>query len=673
MLQQRAVRFALLAAAAAAHPMPPVNSLPLQHNFFGLYTISLALGSPPQPVRVLLDTWSSDLWVNTPQSLGNASARHTPFDPARSSSFRDAGRSPLRLEYDHAPGGIGMPSVDVAVGSDEADFPDGRATRKAGDADPPLARLPVMLGAAQREDSFFLENGAFDGMIGFALDAAAKVESGVGVLSRLANDTGRPGVFGLYLNSSVERGAVGGLAVGGVDRTKFFNEKDEPAFVAVLPSDQPDNAGAFDLWRISIPHLQLSVNRGPGGDEGASPAEGPGAPAHPGQAAAQAAADFCGDGSGEPVGGGPMCSAVLDASGGTISLPSLLFLDIVAAVNASARGNCTHGNASSTGPSSFSWTNFVSCPASDIARMPNLTFTVGSGGPSPQASPSPAAAGAAAMPVGVYFSLVMQAGDYCVASWPESDEGGRCRLLFSTLAAPAPAPWRGTSAKRAAAAAAGPVLLLGTPFLRSFYTVFDSSEMSVGFVALRGGTVRQSQWRPRRPVPPAPPAPAASSWIGSREMWATVAGVSMAMVVAGGLFILFRERCQRAASVLSGRARGLGSSAFDDDDGATYGLDEGGSLLIEREDRAEEDFDSDDPVVEAAATSPSSPLAVATVYVPPAGDAASSESAATTPTTPAASRRVRNGSGSPAASTGLQLSYGAQSGGPRNVTLFDLQ
>jgi hypothetical protein len=62
--------------------IPLTHDLAHQH-----YNISLTLGTPPQPFKLLFDTGATDVWVPTTSSRGCAPNCPTGFDPSTSSSL----------------------------------------------------------------------------------------------------------------------------------------------------------------------------------------------------------------------------------------------------------------------------------------------------------------------------------------------------------------------------------------------------------------------------------------------------------------------------------------------------------------------------------------------------------------------------------------------------------
>jgi hypothetical protein len=609
---------AAAAAAASRSPSPTPSASPAPTRpaalvpltlAGGFYTLGLAVGTPPQTVRLALDSWSSDLWVATPRSLNASKVEHRFFDARLSSSFR-ARNASVRLPYPHA-GGAGGGSVDVDVAEDIGDLedawagaPSAAAAAAAASSSPapsggnPLARLGVVFGAASREDDFFLEEAAFDGMIGLAPDQGSKLDSR-GVLGRLANETGAPFLFGLFLAPLAAAAAnASGLAVGDWDARKFADPRALPVFAPVKGASPPSprllrEGDVFDAWRFEVPHLEVKPQR-----KHASALGGFG-----GASAGAAAAATSGDAPDVPLAlCGPSdapggCVAVLDIARDTIGLPPAMFAAVLAAVNASAHLRCAK-----TGGAGGA---LLLCPELfDV--MPNLTFTVaGAQGASRDLS---------------FFDLALGPADYCVPVSENAAARGAlppartCRLLLSATSSSV--PWRlrrslgaGEGAAAAAAgaalasasASASPgapapppaVLLLGAPFLRAIYTVYDArpGATRVGFAqASASAGVRPSSW--------APPTPGggggsgggggAQAWLGlgSKEMWALLIGVGVGFILTGGLVVVLRDRCRE-------RAGRRAAAALREE--LLFGLDDSGSIMIEERDlEDEEGFDDDE-------------------------------------------------------------------------------
>ena len=597
-------------------PPPPPAVIPLTRvdvgpifGFGPIYTLAFSVGTPPQAVRLAVDSWSSDIWVATPRSLGNSTVPHRAFDPALSASFRARNVS-SHLPYPHA--GSNGSSVDVDVGEDVGDLENAGAGVGAAPGGPPnpLARLGVVLGVASREDAFFLENPAFDGMMGLALDQGAQLDAW-GALSRLANESGVPFVFGLFLaqpsgaapaNGSASDGASSGLAVGAPDARRFADPLAEPVFSPVLAREGTGGA-VFDVWRFALPHMQLTVQRRA---HAFAEVEEAGAGDAAAAAAAAVAADepdapgaplsFCGPG--DAAAG---CVALLDLSRDTIAFPGSTYSRILAAVNASAHGHCVFAP-----PPAPPGT--VLCP-SLLATMPNITFTISGVADPLVARPGVVGRGAGAgVGAGVgkgrgrskkplsYWDLEMMPADYCEPAFVPGNHSlakvSACRLLFSALG-----EYRGGRHPYASAAAlrtppsptAAPpatepsVLLLGAPFLRAFYSVYDGRVAGgalVGFVAASStASVLPSAWRPPAPPPPGGGS-ALPSWLGSKEMWAGVVGVGVGFVITGGLVVVLRDRCRERQSRRN--ARQMREELL-------FGFDESGSIMIE-----DRDLDDDD-------------------------------------------------------------------------------
>ena len=571
--------------------LPRLELVPLTHVSEGLYTLALAVGTPQQRLRVMLDSWSSDLWLPSPSSLGaNATVPHEAFNSSRSVSFRLHSNSSQRLPYPHA----GNSTVDVEVGDD------------VGDVSGSLTRLPIIFGVASREDAYFLKSAGFDGMLGMALDSAAHID---GVLSTLANDTGRRNVFGLFL--TLPWGANGSeLAVGGYNAARFYRPDDDIIYTPVVGSES-DCRGAgrvassfLDVWRVEVPRLGLSRPRA-GADEPSTLAAAAFAPQ----------VNLCESG----------CVAVLDVAQGSVALPPPVYHGVVALVNLSCHGHCAlvpdePGEKRAREGAGLPPPRIILC-LDNLVVMPNLTFTVLASIANTQATDAGKDAGNDAH----YFDLPLLPSDYCLSEWSPPSVGalgrapkGFCRLMLAE--GPEVSSWR-----RAAAASPGPgaaarqLILLGTPFLRAFYTVFDSSAAPpdsprVGFASVRADGVLPSSWQPPQPSPvPSGGGGDVNSWVGSKEMYAGIVGVGLGLLIAGGLFVVMRDRCREHES----RRRKLGELLGD--------LEETGSIVLEdHDDDFDDAFDDEDVVTVSGSSAAGSRYAALEVTVRPTAEPPSS-------------------------------------------------
>jgi hypothetical protein len=540
---------------------PIVDSVPLDHSGFGVYTMEISIGTPPQrSIRLLVDMFTSDLWVPSPESVVNASSQHVTFRPKASTTYIPLNKS-IDLTYEYF--SPGAPKVNVDISEDFADVNGQR-----------LSRLPIVFGIASSESSVFSSNGLFDGILGLALDSLGRIESGVSALTRLTNSSRRPTMFGLFVSDTWGPGPHG-LAIGGCDTSKFWDPSEVPVLVPVLRSE---SSQSYDLWRISVPHV--SMTGGLREEEEKEEKEDKGGETNGNTIGSLSESPFdtsplgffCGDGSGQGSYGGPICEAILDISSGCIGLPLQALESILAAVNTSVGGLCVKSSQTMGGDYS------LDCPAS-FSRMPNLTFTV-AGDKLGRFYHSHQQTGINdninkmdAIPIGSYYSLTLSPRDYCLQNWTwdgNSPVKSRttCRTLLS-LSSQDGQIGKGGGENKA-------YFVLGTPFLRAFYTLYDSSQSgfkAVGFASVRPYGISPSSWKP----PPSPsPSPSNNSGINYNEIWAGVAGVAVGIFIAVGIYFIIRDKISH-------------------DDNTGFGLDEAGSIMIEdREDEDEDEFDSTD-------------------------------------------------------------------------------
>ncbi|KAG8792931.1 hypothetical protein FRC12_004447 [Ceratobasidium sp. 428] len=83
-----------------------------------LYYATIEVGTPPQPYGVILDTGSSDLWLQSPEC---APCTGTRFDPTSSSSLHDSS-TPFTISYGIGSVGGTVASDSVSIGSSSSGF-----------------------------------------------------------------------------------------------------------------------------------------------------------------------------------------------------------------------------------------------------------------------------------------------------------------------------------------------------------------------------------------------------------------------------------------------------------------------------------------------------------------------------------------------------------------------
>ena len=98
--------------ASAAHVRFDLSRGDLSDNGATPWTALLGLGTPPQPLRFMLDTGTLNTWITDSCCSSSACTAHHAFDATRSQSFRAGCEPPKSVDFD--PWG----SMGVVLGND---------------------------------------------------------------------------------------------------------------------------------------------------------------------------------------------------------------------------------------------------------------------------------------------------------------------------------------------------------------------------------------------------------------------------------------------------------------------------------------------------------------------------------------------------------------------------
>lgn len=464
---------------------------------------------------------------------------------------------------------------------------------------PSLTSLPITFGVAQREDPWFT-SAPWDGMLGMALANTAFVLDSMSVMQRMATDANLPSVFGMYLTMGYGWNGSS-MTIGGYDSSAFYDPSSAPVYAPLLQQGQPTGMGSgYDYWRFHAQHLTVyanpTVNNGGAswgdavrtsgmlesqamGPYSANTASSPSRPSDAPASFVPAQVSSSGGSSVDLCSGSVYCAAVLSVSSGTIGLPLDMLASFIYAVNASVGGGCVVQRQVPPGDHHphHRWSDdvgnvpwqpwYVFCPdnttgvgegdSTNINRvMPNVTVTISSHGDDADDSGSDGSDATDG-----WWDLLVLPHDYCVKTWAMPWPGGepmdagshgdntRHRTGYLPTP-PEPAAPAGmcrlmvTGVTGSLYGGAEADLILGAPFLRAFYTIYDAgdgnpadSDARAGFGATKPGTINPSVY-----------TPAAPSFWGSKAMWAAVIGCAVAGVIAGGVFVVVRDRRREKAS-----------------------------------------------------------------------------------------------------------------------------
>lgn len=114
------------------------------------YVGTLGIGTPPQMLDVIMDTGSSNLWVNSEKCMSEGCRAHHRFDQTRSSTFQslDIGMS-VRFGSGKIYGSLGTDAVSIG----------------------PIAVKHQTFGLIEKEEGSIFMSGKFDGILGLSFPA----------------------------------------------------------------------------------------------------------------------------------------------------------------------------------------------------------------------------------------------------------------------------------------------------------------------------------------------------------------------------------------------------------------------------------------------------------------------------------------------------------------------
>ncbi|KAI9818007.1 MAG: Vacuolar protease A [Phylliscum demangeonii] len=183
-----------LKAGGDAHPVPISNFLNAQ------YFSEIAIGTPPQVFKVVLDTGSSNLWVPSSECGSIACYLHTKYDSSASSTFKENGTS---FEIRYGSGSLkGFVSQDVVLVGDmqikEQDFTE-----------------------ATSEPGLAFAFGRFDGILGLGYDTISVNRIVPPFYNMMQQNLLDQPVFAFYLGNSTDEGDESEVVFGGVDHDHY--------------------------------------------------------------------------------------------------------------------------------------------------------------------------------------------------------------------------------------------------------------------------------------------------------------------------------------------------------------------------------------------------------------------------------------------------------------------
>jgi len=174
---------------------------PLSNFMNAQYFTEIALGSPPQTFKVILDTGSSNLWVPSKQCTSIACFLHTKYDSDASHTFKKNGSS-FSIQY-------GSGSMKGFVSNDQLTIGD-------------LVIKGQDFAEATAEPGLAFAFGKFDGILGLGYDTISVNHITPPFYNMINQGLLESPVFSFRIGSSEEDG--GEAVFGGIDETAYKGE-----------------------------------------------------------------------------------------------------------------------------------------------------------------------------------------------------------------------------------------------------------------------------------------------------------------------------------------------------------------------------------------------------------------------------------------------------------------
>ncbi|KAL8909179.1 MAG: hypothetical protein Q9207_000353 [Kuettlingeria erythrocarpa] len=176
------------------HPVPVSNFLNAQ------YFSEIAIGTPPQTFKVVLDTGSSNLWVPSQDCGSIACYLHTKYDSSSSSTYKKNG-SEFEIRY-------GSGSLSGYVSQD---------TMQIGD----LKIKHQDFAEATSEPGLAFAFGRFDGILGLGYDTISVNKIVPPFYNMIDQDLLDAPVFAFYLGDTNKDGDDSEATFGGIDKDHY--------------------------------------------------------------------------------------------------------------------------------------------------------------------------------------------------------------------------------------------------------------------------------------------------------------------------------------------------------------------------------------------------------------------------------------------------------------------
>ncbi|KAF2232795.1 cellular aspartic protease [Viridothelium virens] len=175
------------------HPVPVSNFLNAQ------YFSQIAIGTPPQEFKVVLDTGSSNIWVPSSECGSIACYIHSKYDSSSSSTYQKNG-SEFKITY-------GSGSLEGFVSHDQVQIGD--------------LKFEQDFAEATSEPGLAFAFGQFDGILGLGYDTISVNKMVPPFYNMLDQGLLDEPVFAFYLSDTNENGDDSEATFGGINKNHY--------------------------------------------------------------------------------------------------------------------------------------------------------------------------------------------------------------------------------------------------------------------------------------------------------------------------------------------------------------------------------------------------------------------------------------------------------------------
>jgi len=176
------------------------HAVPVSNFLNAQYFSEIAIGTPPQSFKVVLDTGSSNLWVPSSECGSIACYLHTKYDSSSSSTYKKNGTS-FEIRY-------GSGSLSGFVSQDTVQIGDLKIKKQD-------------FAEATSEPGLAFAFGRFDGILGLGYDTISVNKIVPPFYNMLDQGLLDEPVFGFYLSDTANEGDESEAIFGGINEDHF--------------------------------------------------------------------------------------------------------------------------------------------------------------------------------------------------------------------------------------------------------------------------------------------------------------------------------------------------------------------------------------------------------------------------------------------------------------------